>query len=340
MDTLALKYVDKLWPGAALVAKLGSLGRFQRRDPRPLILRPGGMGDLILLCVAAEQLGVNPRAFFWMIERRSKIWAKHLGLDYICYDEGFLAQHWRIAGRFSRVVNSEQLFGLSQATALLARARGGILTCFETNRAASWADRRVAYDADRTHEAVAFQDLLAAGLDIPHKRATAPPRRVRKHAPSEKPIVGIGGLQSHTRAFSEEQWSDAIRSWIGGRAFWIASSETDRMFAQRLQMRFTGQAQVFSGSFDQLCNLIRRSVEVFTVDGGFLHIASYYGVPSVSIFTSGRDRKWSPLAPGSCVIRRSDLACQPCTWFGQAPSCPNGLACKELNYEEHLGAAS
>ena len=85
-----------------------------------------------------------------------------------------------------------------------------------------------------------------------------------------------------------------------------------------------------------LCDLIRASEEVLTVDGGFLHIASYYGVPVTGLFTSGRDRKWAALSPGSRVVRRDDLPCRPCTWFGQVPHCTHNFVCKELDFAAHL----
>jgi hypothetical protein len=75
------------------------------------------------------------------------------------------------------------------------------------------------------------------------------------------------------------------------------------------------------------------------VDGGFLHIASYYGVPVTGVFTSGRESKWAALAPGSRMVRRADLECQPCTWFGQVAPCVHDFACKELDFEKHVRAA-
>ncbi len=338
MNPSALKRLDRfLWNPAAGVAKAGScIMGFRQRDPRPLILRPGGMGDLILLCIAAEELGCDLSNFLWAIERRSSAWARHLGLDYFCYDEGMVGQHCWIAGRFSTVINSEQRFGLSQATALLACARDAELTCFETNRAARWAHLRVAYDPDGTHEVTAFRHLLASALRLGHFPAAPVPRRTRSVLASERPVVGLSGLQSESRAFSEDAWTSFIERWSDGRTFWIASSENDRLLARRLEARFDGRAEVFEGSFSELCGLISRSEEVLTVDGGFLHIASYYGIPVTGVFTSGRERKWAALAPGSRVVRRGDLPCQPCTWFGQVPPCGNQFACKQVDFEKHV----
>jgi hypothetical protein len=333
MNPLALKRIDRaLWPAAMAVAKAGAfLLRGRRPDPRPLILRPGGMGDLILLCVAAEELGCDPRRFFWVIERRSSVWARHLGLDYLCYDDG-LAPHWKIAGRFSVVVNSEQRFGLSQATAALACGRAAALTCFATNRAARRGSQLAPYDPDCTHETVLFQRLLAEALGLEVGPFLSPPSRSRMARADERPVVGLGGLQSKSRAFSEQEWTRFIRARLGERPFWIASSAIDRQAARVLARSFPDQAEVFEGSFDDLCGLIQRSQEVITVDGGFLHIASYYGVPVTALFTSGRDRKWAGLAPGSRALFREGLACRPCTWFGQTSPCPRRFACKEVPF--------
>src|SRR5262245_18960479 len=139
MWTLYLRGADRwLWRVAAtLVARGGSIVR-PRRDvaTRPLIVRPGGMGDLILLCVAIEDLDLRPQDFEWVIERRSVPWARHLGLAFVSYDATPLRTQWRLAGRYTTVVNTEQRYGLSQATALLARGRDGRVFCFDTNVAA------------------------------------------------------------------------------------------------------------------------------------------------------------------------------------------------------------
>lgn len=334
MDPLTLKKMDGvLWPVAMAVAKAGAFClRARRQDPRPLILRPGGMGDLILLCVAAEDLGWDPRRFFWVIERRSSAWARHLGLDHVCYDEHTVAQHARIAGRFAVAINSEQRFGLSQATAALACGSGARLTCFATNRAAAWAGARVAYDPDGAHESVMFRNLLAAALDLPTAAGAEPPVRPRMAPATEKPVVGLSGLQSESRTFSEEEWARFIEARIGGESFWVASSPIDRAAARGLARRFAGRAEVFEGGFDDLCGLIQRAERVLTVDGGFLHIASYFGVPVTGLFTSGRDRKWAALGRGSRALLREGLACRPCVWFGQAPPCAHGFACKEIQF--------
>jgi ADP-heptose:LPS heptosyltransferase len=148
-------------------------------------------------------------------------------------------------------------------------------------------------------------------------------------------VVGIGGMQSPSRALTAQEWVALIRPWSQGRSFWICSAPADRSLADTLCLEFAGKAQRFDGTFDQMCDLVARAEEVLTVDSGFLHIASYFGVPVTAHFTSGRARKWAALSPNSTILRRSDLACQPCTLFGQVSPCPNHFACKDLTHAKY-----
>jgi len=281
-----------------------------------------------------EELGLDPKKSYWLIEKRSREWADHLGLDYVCYDVGFPQNLWSLAGRFSVVVNSEQRFGLAQAAAVLMAAKGGRIFSFETNRGAQFADERIPYDPLSSHETIEFSRLLIQSLKL---LQPIPDRimRQRRFPPSGKPVVGLGGFQSKSRSLSKEQWSRLIRDWSRGRDFYITSSPQDTAFAQNLAERFPGRAQPILRPFSQLCQLVQTAEEILTMDSGFLHIASYYGVPTTGLFTSGRAEKFLPLAPHSRLVKRSDLTCQPCALFGQVPPCPYAYACKELDFSAH-----
>jgi hypothetical protein len=292
------------------------------------------MGDLICVCMAMETLAVDPKGFRWLIEGRSRPWAEHLGLEHLCYDGGTLRALWPIAGRYRQVVNSEQRYGLAQAAALAAAARSARLTCFDTNRGRRWATEVVAYDWDTSHEVIEFRRLLSYALSL----ADPPlqPARVRLHSPTAPPMVGIAGRQNDSRRLDIDTWRRLIAAWAGRRRFLVAAARHDGEFAQRLVDGFPGQASCLDCGFSELCQTISRAEELLTVDGGMVHIASYYGVPVTAVFTSGRERKWAPLAPGSRLIRRGDLSCQPCARFGQVPPCAWSFACKVLKYEDHL----
>jgi ADP-heptose:LPS heptosyltransferase len=324
-----LKRLDPvLSPGACWLAAF-----FPKERPKPpdkaLVLRPGGMGDLICADIALQELGLNACDFTWLIETRSRAWARLRRIPHVCYDEKPRAALARVLGRYPLVINTEQRYGLAEAYALACRAKRGRLVSFKTNRGSSWSHQTVSYDWKEQHETVEFARLFAAAFELPEAIGPRLPR-TRVNPPSAPPLVLIAGQQSPSRRLSLDAWAALISRWHQGRSFLIGGAPGDTDLALQLATRFDGLATHFTGSFDELCGQISRSEEIFTMDGGAVHIASFYGVPTLAIFTSGRDRKWHPLGEGSRILRRHDLTCQPCTKFGQVPPCRYNYACLKL----------
>ena len=324
-----LKQFDKIVGPAARI--IGSwLPEVQRRlHAAPLIIRPGGMGDLVCADIALQELGREARDFTWLIEKRSRPWAQYRELPFLCYDDQpakVFRQIWR---SHSLVINTEQLFGLAQACALAAKAPNGRIACFDTARGARRADIIVPYDWRDTHETLAFAGLFAAALELPQPPSERAPR-TRLYPAKLPPIVLVSGQQSPSRALSLERWTGLIRTWHRNRAFLVAAASEDDAFADQVVQRSDGHGTRFLGNFSELCETISRSEAYLTIDGGPVHIASYFGVPGLVVFTSGRSRKWAPLGQGSVMIHRHDLACQPCTKFGQVPPCPYQYKCLEI----------
>ena len=323
-----LKRADAwLWRPAALVGRvLAGAGAVRRRSGAPLIVRPGGMGDLICAQIAMEELGEDPRSALWLIERRSAGWATVQGLPFVAYDDGPRAVAG-VLGRHRLVVNTVQRFGLSQALARAAVGRGGTLACFASNLAARHARIRVDYDPFDAHESSEFRRLLAAALG--REAAPGPRARLRRTPSGGELLVGIAGRQSPSRDLGMGEWRSMVAIWSAGRPVTIAAAPVDRDFARGLAAALP-DARVVEDGFGDLCDRIARAEAVFSVDGGMVHMASYFGVPTTAVFTSGRSAKWAPLGEGSAVVRRHDLACQPCTLWGQTPPCPHRFACKEM----------
>jgi ADP-heptose:LPS heptosyltransferase len=297
---------------------------------KKLILRPGGMGDFICADIALQELGLDARDFTWVIEKRSKPWASFRRLPHVCYDAKPRDAFSRVISRYGLVINTEQRFGLAEAYALACRAKRGRVASFTTNRGSSWSHVKVSYDWRDQHETIEFARLFAAALSLPEVTQPRLPRP-RLHPPSAPPLVLIAGRQSPSRCLTLDAWTALIVKWHPKRPFLIAAAPEDADFAAQLIRRFDGVAVPFTGSFNELCEQIARSEEILTMDGGAVHIASFFGVPTLALFTSGRDRKWHPLGEGSRILRRHDLICQPCTKFGQVPPCPYGYACLKLD---------
>jgi ADP-heptose:LPS heptosyltransferase len=309
------------------IGGLASLGR--AADGRLLVVRPGGMGDLIAAQIAVEDLGRDPRRDVrWVVERRSAAWARYQGLDHVAYDDKPAAALVALAGRHATVANTEQLFGLSQGLTLAAGRRGGRAFAFATNRASRVA-KRIPYDAYDEHETVAFGRMFAAAWGAPFTPVAKPRSRSR---PSDGTLlVAISGLQSPTRTLALERWAAIARAWAAGRTVTVVAAPIDRAFADALAAKLGDGARREDYGFDALCDRIATAEGLLTMDGGPVHIASYYGTPARTIFTSGRESKWAPLAEGSEIVRTRDLWCQPCTLFGQTPPTRNALACHRLD---------
>ena len=327
-----LKLSDPVaWPIAAAAARL-----VPKRSPpassRVLVLRPGGMGDLILAQLAWEALGMPQTEVEWVIERRSEVWARHARLNYQCYDQNSWATFRRLAGCYPLVINSEQRFGLSQAFAAACVSKGGALWAFATNRGAALG-RTVPYDWRDEHESSAFHRLFSAAVGRPERIGLIRP--VRREMASGPRVIGLAGLEVPSRRLDEATYVDLIRPWLRSESAVICCSPRDRLFAEALARHWPGQVAVYQEGFDAMCQTIARAPGIFCMDGGMVHIASYYGVPATVVFTSGRRNKWAPLAPGSTLLCRTDLACQPCARFGQVPPCRHGYACKRVGYIEH-----
>lgn len=317
-----------LYPEACFVTS--RLPKPDRAKPgKPLVLRPGSPRDLICADIALEELGLDSRDFNWIIDRRSRPWAVYRGIPHLCLDEQPFGTSKKVWDRYPLVINTEQFLGMTEACALLSRAEGGKLVSFETNRGASFSDVTVPYDWSDRHETLEFGRIFAAALDLPDVIGPRQPRP-RAVTPSAPPLVMIAGLHSKSRRLSTDEWEGLIKKWHRDRSFVITGAEEDGDFVAEVARRFPTLATRLGGNFDERCDQISWSEEVLTVEGSAVQIASFFGVPTLAVFTSGRELKWHPLGEGSRILRRHDLPCQPCEKLGQLPPCHHRYACLNL----------
>ena len=330
LPSLALK------PIALLIRRLffrNELSKLQNKA----IVRPGGMGDLILLTAAMRQLGLSPNDFFWIIEKRSSAWARNLNLSYVCYDQlRFAIDAFWHCGRHSLVVNSEQWFGLSSLLSRWIRADNGRLIGFASNRGRWLYDERLPYDPLETHELDEFKSLLVKAkqsrIDAKTQNATT-----RDFAAQPFLAIGISGQDSESRRFNADTYYHLYKKHGRSMPVRIVCARSDLDLAKSLSEKIISSvalAEISDGSLEQGISWIETSSLLITVDGGLTHIATYFGVPCTAVFTSGVYKKWSPTSIGSQIVRRRDLDCQPCARFGQVPPCPNSFACKDQNFWE------
>jgi ADP-heptose:LPS heptosyltransferase len=301
------------------------------KDEKLCVVRPGGMGDLILLTLAAERAGFQKSRIFFLIEKRSAPWARFLGLNFVCYDGTDRQQILKRLGTFSVVVNSEQRYGLAHAMAVSLLAPKGELLCFNTNRGVGWAktflisQKCVAYSPVAEHEVDAFGRLLEDCNDVadPHT-----PKWSATFSSKLYTVLAIGGCQSPSRSFDVDFWVSFAKKHAVGKTL-VTAAPADIVLAEKVCQRL--ESSLVEGGFAEVCEVVASASRVLTIDSGAVHMASYFGVQTVAVFTSGVLPKWAPLAQGSKVFKRNDLLCQPCTRFGAVPPCPISYKCKDIS---------
>ena len=311
-----------LWPTALIAARL--LAKIpRRRDDVSLIIRPGGMGDLICLHIALEQLGLDPRSFLWIIEKRSMPWVQYMNLPHKLIEPKLLF----FVGRYRHIINSEQHYGVSQIIAVALAGRGRNLTAFSTVRGANVATTVCPYSAIHTHEIESFRKLLMAAEKMRGYEQDF--SRERRHAEDGSLVVALGGGHAESRSLELGQWIEIIRKWVGTEHFSIVAGPVETQIARDIAKVFEGQGEFTSGDFSENCGKISTATRVLTMDGGLTHVANYFRVPTDTLFTSGQELLWSPIALGSRTFLDSELACRPCTMFGHTPKCQVGFLCKD-----------
>lgn len=292
-----------------------------RSSDEILLIRPGGLGDLVLLLFALREFDVDPKSLTFLIETRSEPWAKLQGLKYICYDRDFMKILF--LKKFVNIYCTEQYFGLSAHVARFLLAKNGSLFGFSTNKVATRFTEIAHYEED-VHEKDNFISLLELGLDRNEEKFIA--GFLPTSPNSNYQVVVLGGFDSESRALGIKDWVYLVEKYKDAELdIKIVSAPKDLDFAKKLAENIV--VTDISNTFEQAIHFLANSRSIITVDSGFVHVSSFYGIPAKVLFTSGNSNKWRPLAPGSIILTNL-FSCQPCALFGQVPKCVYDFRCK------------
>lgn len=301
----------------------------RNRTNESLIIRPGGMGDLIILCHALKKNNKSLEDYTWIIEKRSELWAKHLKLKYICYDKDPINTFLRNFGKYKEVYNTEQRFGLSQIYSYACCSKNSLLHSFSTNKLSILADRAIEYESVNSHEIVEFSKLFNLNTKLIDYYAVQ--NNISQN--SNYNIFWMSGLNQESRSLSIDKLCEFIRNQHNKEMLFLLSAPADQEYTKKLSERLTDvdiKNEIYFDSFEKYIDKLKDSSHLLSIDSGPVHIASYYSVPTITLFTSGIIAKWSPLTKGSRIYNKS-LACSPCTRFGQVPKCNNQYSCKDMD---------
>jgi len=104
--------LSKLLPKALCGLGSGSI-YLARESKKPTIIRPGGLGDMVLLTEALKILGISPDFFDWVCEPRNSSWLKEIygiqPMHYLSKDgaRDFALGLWSNSSNLPLIINTE-----------------------------------------------------------------------------------------------------------------------------------------------------------------------------------------------------------------------------------------
>lgn len=341
-----LKALDRL-VGSVLVHLIPKPQAKPIPEPRRILLiRPGGIGDAVLLLPAIAALKEkHPESSISILaeKRNSAIFSFCRPVDRAFRYDSLRDLIAVLRGTYDVVIDTEQWHRLS---AVIARMTGApMLIGFATNQRKKLFTHTASYSHD-SYERNSFFSLLeplgisgipccsAPFLDIPEKAI---------HTAFEKMAVATGGpfvalfpgASIPERRWGAEKFRElAIRLHRSEVAVVVIGGRGDEEAGETITAGSVGLNLAGRTSLAETAAVLSKSRLLVTGDSGVLHIAVALGVPTVSLFGPGIEKKWAPRGENHIVLSRH-LECSPCTRFGYTPRCEIGARClSEIQIEE------
>jgi ADP-heptose:LPS heptosyltransferase len=311
-----------------------------------LVIRPGGIGDAVLLYPALRNLrGHFPDASIDVLAEK-----RNAGILSVCpyinglyqYDKTPLETLFKVARKgYDVVIDSEQWHRLTAAFSYLTRApvRAG----FATNERAGSFSHPVPYRQD-DYEVYSFLNLVSAvtgaeyefDKEIPliplgHNIHDGISSDISDFRRGKKAIVGLfAGATVAERRWGVNKFADLSREMLKENiGTVILGSDADRsdsgIFAGVVTngyiMDYIGRT-----TLGETATVISKLDLFISGDSGLMHVAYGVGTPTLSLFGAGIEKKWAPRGGNHIAINRN-LPCSPCTRFGYTPRCPYDVKC-------------
>lgn len=305
-----------------------------------LVIRPGGIGDAILLVPALRALqAAFPGCRIDMLAEKRNAAAFLLcpGLHAVHrYDSpsGLVSM---LRGSYDVVIDSEQWYRLSAIIARTIRAARSI--GFASNDRGRLFTDPVSYAQDQ-HEACSFFTLLGPLGIAPPDRITAPFLTLPTAAvhAAKRLLAPLGGKPFVAlfpgASVAEKEWgSDRFRETASalaaaGIAVVVVGGEDCRAAAERIAAGGVALDLAGKGTLVESAALINEAAVLISGDSGLLHIAAGLGTPTVSIFGPSDPVKWAPKGELHLTIS-SALPCAPCSKWGTIPACTEKARCMD-----------
>jgi lipopolysaccharide heptosyltransferase II len=306
---------------------------------RILLIRPGGIGDFVLLIPAIKAL----KKSFPVIEidvlcekRNADIagLSENIANVYL-YNKGFDLLKC-LKNKYDIVIDTEQWHRLSAVAAYFAGAP--VKIGFATNERKKLFTHEIPYSHD-DYEVYSFFHLIRPlTSEEPKFNVDDPFIDIPKNIPSpltpeqtEKNIAIFPGASVIERRWGVDKFAKVAEEFARrGYKIVIIGSKADKKDASKIEevvpncINLTGKTDL-----KETAVLVKSCKALLTADSGLMHLAYAVGTPTVSLFGAGIEKKWAPRGKNHVVINKH-LECSPCTRFGYTPRCNMGVKCLDL----------
>lgn len=317
-----------------------------------LIIRPGGIGDAVLLIPMINmllKLYSGCKIDILAEKRNASALQLATGISTLYLYDTLAGLSSALRNHYDVVIDTEQSHYLSAVVARLVRAP--VKIGFGTNKRRRMFTHCVLYGLD-SYEPENFVSLLkplgvyspqnlgTANLSIPLQAVTKADQLLQPLA-SESFIVIFPGASIPEKRWGADRFRRVaeILSSFGVKIVVVGGKE-DRQQGEVITAGGLGLNLAGLTSLPETAAIIQKSAMLLSGDSGVLHIAAGLGVPTVSLFGPGRAKKWAPRGDHHIVINK-ELPCSPCTTFGNTPHCPNGSRCmRDITVDEVVNAVT
>jgi len=335
-----LKRIDRhlVQPSMGLLPPLSPM-EFSGDIERILVIRPGGLGDALLLLPSLVVLhGAYPHAELVVLAEPRNAQAFSL-LPFSCRVVNYTRMDRLLAlfmePPFDVVIDTEQWYGLS---ALVARfMKGTFKVGFDTSERKCCFHRNIDYSHHEYEVEAFFRLFQPVGVKAPEWWPFVPfqgnvpfylqPSPVRDG--KGRPAIFTGA--SHlSRRWGKENFLEVVRFLAGdGWKVAVVGGYGEKDDGEYMASSFPdGKVLDCTGSTSlrETVGALSSCSLLITADSSVMHLAWLLRVPTLSLFGPGILEKWAPRGPGHMAVKL-DMPCSPCTRFGTVPPCPHDYAC-------------
>jgi lipopolysaccharide heptosyltransferase II len=311
-----------------------------------LLIRPGGIGDAVLLAPALRALRrAYPEATIDLLAERRNcgIFSLVPEVNKVFHYDAPRELMAALRRRYDVVIDTEQWHRLSAVVARLTGAQVSI--GFATNERSRLFTHQIPYSQDE-YESISFFNLLmhlgiTNHIGLPASFLSVPENAMQRG----EELLGELSVKSFITIFPggsihERRWgADRFKGLAGilnaeGFPVVVIGGKEDAAAGEIIITGNYGINLAGKSSLVETASVIAKSAVLVSGDSGILHVGVGLGRPTVSLFGPGIAKKWAPRGEKHIVINKN-LPCSPCTKFGYTPKCPIFARCMvEITVDE------